>query len=167
LLARGVSSGLVADEVPLELRDGRKNGHQEATDRVSAGLQVQSLGRDREPDAVDVDELADVCDEVEGGPARAIELEDEEDVEPASPGGLEDALEARPVVPGSGAGLLDVEHTRKPSRFAAARSSDLARVGSWSSVETRWYRAARSSGPLPKRGCSGAPSDRARFYTRD
>jgi len=41
--------------------------------------------------------------------------------------------------------------TRRPRRAATARSSRRARVGSWSRVETRWYRAARPlSGVVPR-----------------
>ena len=57
---------------------------------------------------MDVDELADVREQVEGRSAGAVELEDEECIELAAPSGAEDALEPGPVIPRAGAGLLDV-----------------------------------------------------------
>ena len=102
-------------------------------------LQVSTLRSDDEPHAMGVHKLLDIVEEVERGPARAVELEHEEGIEPPAAGGLKNSqrkpgrsfLAPEPVSSTS-------RTTRYPSRLAATRSSARASVGSWSRVETRW-----------------------------
>ena len=160
----------VADEVPLELRNRREHRHEEAADRVAARLQVQALGRDHEPDTVQVDELLDVREEVERGPAGAVELVDEQRVERVAARGLEDALEARPVVLGSGPGLLDVEDdpVAEALRGRAQLGTGQRRVliDRGDPVVQGRSLVCRHADPLTEKGCPPAPSFTGGFYAR-